>query len=152
MYRTGDLARWRADGVLEFLGRADAQVKLRGFRIEPGEIEAVLLRQAGVSQAVVVARDDGAGGQRLVGYVVGRRRRRCRSRMALRAALSRLLPDYMVPSAIVVLERSAADAERQARPARAAGAGASVRSHVAVGRRGRRRRRSCAGCLPRCWG
>ena len=104
MYRTGDLARWRADGVLEFLGRADAQVKLRGFRIEPGEIEAVLRRQAGVSQAVVVARDDGSGGRRLVGYVVADAGS-VPEVAALRAALSKVLPDYMVPSALMVLER-----------------------------------------------
>ena len=79
-------------------------MKLRGFRIEPGEIEAVLLRQAGVSQAAVIARADGAGHQRLIGYVVAAAGA-APDPAGLRSALSQQLPDYMVPSALVVLER-----------------------------------------------
>ena len=100
LYRTGDLARWRADGVVEYVGRADHQVKIRGFRIEPGEIEARLLEAPGVRSAVVVARDVGSGRQ-LVGYVTGEGV----DGPALHAALSEVLPDYMVPSRIVVLDR-----------------------------------------------
>src|SRR5262249_24421216 len=103
MYRSGDLARWRGDGVLEFVGRADQQVKVRGFRIEPGEIEAALLRHDSVTQAVVVARADRAGGSQLVGYVVLAAGAQVDA-AALRAHVGLRLSEYMVPSAIVVLE------------------------------------------------
>ncbi|WP_244593454.1 amino acid adenylation domain-containing protein [Methylosinus trichosporium] len=102
LYRTGDLARWSSEGELEYLGRLDDQVKVRGFRVELGEIEAQLLAQSEVREAAVVAQA-GPGGSRLVGYVSAASGRTI-DPSALRARLRERLPDHMTPSAIVVLE------------------------------------------------
>ncbi|MEU0811575.1 amino acid adenylation domain-containing protein, partial [Streptomyces sp. NPDC005970] len=104
MYRTGDLARWSANGVLEYAGRADDQVKVRGFRIEPGEVEAALMACAGVAQAVVVVREDSAGDRRLVGYVVPTVDAAIDG-ISVRATLAARLPEYLVPSVVTVLSR-----------------------------------------------
>jgi amino acid adenylation domain-containing protein len=102
LYRTGDRARWRPDGTLEFLGRLDQQLKLRGFRIEPGEIEAVLGQHPAVRSAVVSAREDAPGAVRLVAYVVSEKTPTTGDE--LRSFLEQRLPGYMVPDAIMFLE------------------------------------------------
>ena len=102
MYRTGDLARWLPDGNIEYLGRIDDQVKIRGYRIELGEIESVLLLHPGVKQAVVLAKENGQGDKRLVGYVV------CEEdfdKESVSAFLRSKLPEYMVPALWLQLEK-----------------------------------------------
>ncbi|HEX7240013.1 MAG TPA: amino acid adenylation domain-containing protein, partial [Longimicrobiaceae bacterium] len=101
LYRTGDRVRWLADGNLEFLGRVDHQLRVRGFRVEPGEVEAALLEHPGVQEAVVVAREDAPGERRLVAYVVAGGEA---APAALRAHLRERLPEHMVPSAFVALD------------------------------------------------
>jgi amino acid adenylation domain-containing protein len=103
LYRTGDRVRWRPDGTLEFLGRGDRQVKVRGFRIEPGEVEAALRAQPGVRDAVVLARADAAGDARLAAYVVAEPGA-APADGELRAGLRAVLPEHMVPGAIVALD------------------------------------------------
>jgi amino acid adenylation domain-containing protein len=103
LYKSGDLARYRHDGIIEYLGRADDQVKVRGYRIELGEIEAALLAQPNVQACAVLAREDEPGDRRLVGYLVPRNGN-APNADDLRLALKETLPEYMVPSQFVVMD------------------------------------------------
>ncbi|UTY57071.1 non-ribosomal peptide synthetase [Massilia sp. erpn] len=103
MYRSGDLGRQRADGAIEFLGRIDNQLKIRGYRVEPGEIENALLAYPGVREAAVVARDDAGGHRRLVAYLVSEQGQPLPI-AALRSQLQQSLPEYMVPAAWLQLD------------------------------------------------
>jgi thioesterase domain-containing protein/acyl carrier protein len=98
VYRSGDVGRYLSDGNIEYLGRTDQQVKVRGFRIELAEVEAALEREAGAEQAVVVAREEAGGGKRLVAYVKGKVTTR-----ELRESARRALPEYMLPSQFVLV-------------------------------------------------
>ncbi|KAA8889619.1 amino acid adenylation domain-containing protein [Nocardia colli] len=121
LYRTGDVVRWNSSGRLEFLGRVDDQVKIRGFRIEPGEVESVLAQHPSVARALVVAHDTEAGGKQLVGYVVAdRTASTALDPGQVRRFVAERLPDYMVPSAVLVLDSVpltvAGKVDRQALP------------------------------------
>ncbi|HEU4883739.1 MAG TPA: non-ribosomal peptide synthetase, partial [Longimicrobium sp.] len=104
MYRTGDRVRARAGGALEFIGRLDEQVKVRGHRVEPGEVADALAAHPALAHAAVAAREDVPGGMRLVAYAVARAGGRVPAAGELRAFLARSLPGYMIPSAFVALD------------------------------------------------
>ncbi|MGB1251075.1 MAG: amino acid adenylation domain-containing protein [Candidatus Promineifilaceae bacterium] len=103
LYRTGDIGRWMANGMLEYLGRRDQQVKLRGIRVELGEIESTLLQHPAIDQAVVVAKETAGGDKQLFAYSVLRRSKREPSSAELRDHLKATLPDYMLPTTFVTL-------------------------------------------------
>ena len=105
LYKTGDVARYRADGEIEYVGRADYQVKVRGFRIELGEIEAALLEHSQVREAIAIVRENERGDRRLLAYVTVNGDNSQLSSNELRESVSRRLPEYMVPNAVFVLER-----------------------------------------------
>ncbi|GAA2000423.1 hypothetical protein GCM10009799_29700 [Nocardiopsis rhodophaea] len=104
LYRTGDLARWRPDGVIEYLGRNDDQIKIRGQRVEPGEIEAALLAHPDVGEAAIAVYGDDAR-QRIAAYVAAAPGGRSVDRGEIRAHAAQRLPEYMVPAAVTVLDR-----------------------------------------------
>ena len=109
LYKTGDLGRWRADGAIEYLGRNDHQVKIRGFRIELGEIEAQLARNAHIKEAIVLAREDRPGDKRLIAYLTVKDQDPSKDSDApqidlLRQQLKSVLPEYMLPSAYIILD------------------------------------------------
>ena len=132
LYKTGDRVRYLAQGEIEFLGRMDDQVKVRGYRIEPGEIESVLLRQVEVKQAVVLAREDERREKRLIAYVVVRNQATV-SEAELQQRIREQLPDYMVPQAVVLLDKlpltSNGKVDRQALPKPEEVAGQRKRSY-----------------------
>jgi amino acid adenylation domain-containing protein len=103
LYNTGDLARYRSDGEIEYLGRTDLQIKLRGFRIEIGDVESALSKCTGAERAVALAGSDERGERRLIGYVVSGKGGALDG-AAIRRELKQRLPEYMIPAAIVVLE------------------------------------------------
>ena len=103
MYKTGDIARWHADGKLDYIGRSDHQVKIRGFRIELGEIESVIAKNSEVSQVVVVAREDQPGDNRIIAYLVPEKNAII-DLAKTRKYVEELLPDYMVPSAFIIMD------------------------------------------------
>ncbi|MHA4812701.1 AMP-binding enzyme, partial [Flavitalea flava] len=107
-YKTGDLCRWLADGNIEYLGRKDEQVKIRGYRIELGEIASRLQEMTEIAQAVVIVRTDSQGNKRLMGYIVLEKDwagRQGFDREGILAHLKSCLPEYMVPSILMELER-----------------------------------------------
>jgi amino acid adenylation domain-containing protein len=135
LYKTGDLVRFLADGNIEYLGRGDDQVKIRGLRIELGEIEAAIRENPAVKQVVVVAREDGSSGKRLVAYLISEEVAADALFLRIREALKRKLPDYMVPSAFVMLEKIPLSAngkiDRKALPAPDMGESTQMRDYVA---------------------